>query len=135
MTLPGVNSLVSVFDDVTADSSKDPLLHFPPPNTSSIVPQAKIDPKSLLNVIHVDTDINTQHIQNNSSSSKSVILPKINTSPFLVTNTQSLGQNKLSYRKNTSSTRSDKNSIAKQNSIKSKYLRDRDTAGMLIYTE
>ena len=118
MTLPGVNSLVSVSEEMT-ESTRDLSLRLPPPNTSSIIPQAKIDPRSLLNTIHVETQL-TQN-----DNSKLVILPKINTSPFLVTGQQSHGHKPNSRKINNS--RYDKTSITKQNSIRTKYS-NKDTA-------
>ena len=118
MTLPGANSLVSISDEAAADSTTDLSLHLPPPNTSNIIPQAKIDPISLLSTIHVNTQ---------SNNSKLVSLPKINTSPFLVANKQT--QNRTNSRKHNASL-TDNNATPKQNrNNKPKHTRDKHTDG------
>ncbi|KAI6653765.1 Dynein heavy chain 6, axonemal-like [Oopsacas minuta] len=109
MTLPGVNSLVSISDGSTKD------LIPPPPSTCSIVPQANIDPHLLLNNMHVTNNINTQQQQSNNNT----FLPKIHSSPFLVTKQHTMAQHKHSTRY------SNRNSLVKQASNRSKYLRDK----------
>ena len=102
MTLPGVNSLVSLPGDLSTNSVKD--LSYPPPcptDTSAIHPQAKIDTSRLLNNIHVTHNAQLPHSHNSHllQQQRNTTLPKIN-SPFLVTTqhrSQQLGRGVKKY--------------------------------------